>query len=372
MWFFYIFVMVNTPFLLVFGLGNVAFSATFVIQWILIIALFDLYYVLPLFPLMFISGIDYYVYNLIPVVLSILLLNEGLKRGFGIVPIKLAHFNRYFFTFTVLLGFSQWFMKDIWKVLIPFQLISSFRGSAFQIEPSFLAFPLFIYISYQLFLLEQTGNKRIAYETIFVSALAVIITSSISVFLTSLYSFISLRKISPRTMLLVLIIPAIIIGFSIWIFSPRIERITEYLSSIENLTDVIIYGSIAIGSWRNIPDVIVLTNIDKFIFPSSNVLGLRETISKLGARYGFGWLSATFNVFTSAIITLGLLPLISILVILFIIKLPILNNVVVNNIKFVLTIYAIIIITFFIPKGAVFSWFLVGSILHLNIKKTVS
>ncbi|APT76068.1 hypothetical protein LN42_06495 [Marinitoga sp. 1137] len=371
-WIIYIFIMVNTPLLKIMHLGKIAFSSTFLIQWILIISLFDLYYILPLFFLLIVPDFSYYSYNLIAVILSINLFNIGLRKGLNIIPEKLLYFNKYFFLITILLGFSQWFLRDIWNNIIPFQIIPYFRGSAFQIEPSFLAFPLLIYISFQLVLFEKNKKNKLIYETIIVSMLTIIMTKSISVFLISIFSFSLIKKLSLKQFFIIMFFIVIVFIILTINFYPRLEKIFDIFPNLKSykFIEILLLISKYTNSWRNVPDIIIFSNAKYFLFPGSPY-NIRYKISVLGEEYGYGWLEATFNIFSSAIIIFGFLGIMYIFFFLILMNYRIFDKIIINNRLFFI-IYGILIVTFYIPKGAVFSWFLLGGIFKTNRLKNFS
>lgn len=372
LWFFYIFAMVNTPILQILGVGEIAFSITFIIQVLLLTFAFRLYYLLPMFVLLFFSQVSYYFYNAIFVLFSLILFNKGIKQNSTIFSKKLLNFNRIFFPITVLIGFIQWFIKDIWQKLIPFQRFGNFRGSLFQIEPSFVAYPLLIYIAFQFTLKIYDNNEnfgdKIFYETMIVSILSVVVTKSISVLLILPLNFLLIRKISLKLLVIFIMLTLLFVVIIIFPFYNRWKLVIEQISIINkmSLTDFLVGASIALGSWRNIPDAIILSNINQFLLPNSP-FHIREKKSLLGSQFGFSWLSTTFNLFSAAVVVFGVLVILIILAINLFLIFQKLMIVKLNRVPII--IYLLIVSFFFLPKGAVFSWYILGEVICLSIKK---
>ena len=377
-WFLYIYIMFNTIFLN-FLTTRDYFTVTFVVESAILVLLTKTYYLIPLFFLMFFNSVNYYAYNLLFFLMAIVIFSkviqdERLLRT--LFSYKFLKFNRIVFPCTILIAFLQWGIKDIWRKIIPFQAIPPFRGSAFQIEPSFVARPLLVYILLQIVMQQyfqttsgKAAGNRIAYETLVVAVMSVIATRSMSVLFVLPVCFALFRRMSLEEITLSLIaVPA---AFLIAVIMFR-DRLLEIFGQADS-TNLLLSLSNGAGSWRNIPDIAIARNISNFLLPS-NPQTLRYKINFFASQLGYNWLISTFNLFSAGVSAVGLLPMISILTIMLYLVLPRLSNYWINYpARFVSVLYIVFLCTFILPKGAVASWLYLGGMLSsktINIIKS--
>ena len=126
------------------------FTITFLIQIFLLVLLTKKPWFLIFFVGLLIPSIDYYIYNLMIVIIGISFFVYPLKNNKNIFfQNSIFKINRIIFPLTVLISYLQWFSSDLWLKLLPIMKVGNLRGAGFQIEPSFMALPLFIYIFLQ-------------------------------------------------------------------------------------------------------------------------------------------------------------------------------------------------------------------------------
>jgi len=133
--------------------------------------------------------------------------------------------------------------------------------------------------------------------------------------------------------------------------------------------DLFILLTISLNSWRAVPDYIILKNPNYFLVPT-DPNKLRQLIQELAEKVGFGWLDATYSLFSSIIVVFGIVITIVIFVLCFILVFwKKSTNTYRQDLLF--TIYVIFLLLFVVPKGAVALWlfflkFLMRNSLSIN------
>ncbi|MDN5341376.1 MAG: hypothetical protein PWP28_251 [Oceanotoga sp.] len=341
------------------------FTLTFLIQIFLLVLLTKKPWFLIFFIGLLIPSIEYYIFNLMIVIIGISIFIYPLKKDKNIFfENSIFKLNRSIFPLTVLISYIQWFSSDLWVNLFPIMRFGNLRGAGFQIEPSFMALPLFIYIflqhGYYINCESYLKKIRIKRETFIFAILIVIATKSISVLVILPYVFLLFSKLDIFNTFI--ISTSFISGF--FVFSDRISKIIDQINSINSLNIVFLINK-AFGSWRNIPDFAIILNPISFLFPT-NPTNLRDKINMFTSDLGYSWVISTFNYFSAMFSTLGIFLSFSIIIIIgyfFIRRYRSYNQ----KYSFLVIIYSLFIGFFILPKGAIIFWFILSSGL-INVK----
>jgi len=196
----------------------------------------------------------------------------------------------------------------IWAPIFPHMLLEFGRGAGLKAEPSLLASPLALYLVLLSGRIEGLCatraplRKSLFKEGIWAMVATVAVTRSISVLIVVI-CFVSVLFIQKRhAFLTVVALPAAVV-VTISVLGDRISNamVTAGGSMIDLMT-------ISVGSWRNIPDIVILSNPQAFLFPG-NPADVRIKIKTFAALLSpaFVWLENTYSIFAAGGVTVGLL-----------------------------------------------------------------
>lgn len=200
---------------------------------------------------------------------------------------------------------------DMWVSVFPeMRLGDGGRGAGLRLEPSLLVGPLSLYL---LFLFGRIGagralseqlkvRKSLVQEGIWVVLSLLILTRSISI-LTIAICFLPALPRSRRRILLPVLAAGAGLGVAILAFG---ERITQALKSASGSAADLV--TVSIGSWRNIPDLLIISNYRDFLLPG-NPAEIRAKINRFAILMdpGFAWIQNTYSTFAAGASTAGLL-----------------------------------------------------------------
>jgi len=196
----------------------------------------------------------------------------------------------------------------VWAPIFPHMLIDFGRGAGLKAEPSLLASPLALYLVLLAGRMEGLRatraplRKSLFKEGIWIIVATVAVTRSISVLIIAT-CFVCVLIIQKRHVFLTIVaLPAAVV-VTVSVLGDRIRdaMVTAGGSAIDLIT-------ISVGSWRNIPDIAILSNPQAFLFPG-NPADIRIKIKTFAALLSpaFVWLENTYSIFAAGGVTVGLL-----------------------------------------------------------------
>jgi hypothetical protein len=247
----------------------------------------------------------YYAFNLFCVLATL-----GTATGFmrwaelnGPAFVQLHRLTRACLIFNLILAVWQAIDGEAWMRVFPeMYAMGNGRGGGLQTEPSLLAPPLVLYLSFCLWhYLQGTDDAfdrgKMLFEAATLSVATILVTESLSVVIVVvcfLPAFLrSLRRLIPWA-IGGAIATAIVLG----------DRIRDALSGPIVFTELI---TSAVGSWRNVPDIVILYNWQAFLLPQ-HPGEIRDKLNAFAALWNldYAWLDNTYSTFSASASTLGL------------------------------------------------------------------
>lgn len=264
-------------------------------------------------PLISTETYGYYSFNLFCVVVNLAIAYSASRsqiwksRDFE----KIHKLARTFMVLTLIIAGLQIVTDQYaWMTVFPHMSLEPGRGAGLRLEPSQIASLLCLYlialVSRREVLVGAPGAKH-ARKALFIEAILVMIfaiaeTRSITVliitgcFLPPLISFRSKRLVPAAIALLA----SLLVVYAV--LGDRIDEATQ--TSGGSVTEFV---TTSLGSWRNTPDVVILTSPADFLLPG-NPGDVRLKIHDHAVMLSplLGWLQNTFTLFSASAITLGL------------------------------------------------------------------
>lgn len=184
------------------------------------------------------------------------------------------------------------------------------RGAGIQSEPALLAGPLAIYCALLIsrvqaisFLGEPVKTrKRLTREGIFMVLAFIAVSGSLSVLLVAISILPALVLKQKRVL-----VPMIAAGLGVLAGAGLLAtRLRAALAGANG--SVLALMTVAVGSWRNVPDIVILQNPADFLLPG-NPADIRIKISTHAAQLSpeFAWVQYTYSTFAGGATTVGLL-----------------------------------------------------------------
>jgi hypothetical protein len=184
------------------------------------------------------------------------------------------------------------------------------RGAGIQSEPSLLAGPLAIYCALLICRIEAVSflgepiemRKRLMREGVITVLVLLAVSGSLSVLLAAIAIFPALVLRRKR-----ILVPIIAVSLGVLaaagIFA---ERLRETLAGANG--SVLALMTVAAGSWRNVPDIVILQSPSDYLLPG-NPVDIRVKISAHAAELSpaFAWVQNTYSTFAAGATTVGLL-----------------------------------------------------------------
>jgi hypothetical protein len=204
---------------------------------------------------------------------------------------------------------------EMWYAIFPNMSLGEAggRGAGLRSEPSLLAGPFSIYLGLLVLRVETMSvhlrqpevamrRKRLLREGAVLILLILLLTRSISV-LAIVVCF--LPSLMARRRKLILPVLAAGIGFMVTmiVFGDRVRAALRAASG--SVTDL---ATVAVGSWRSVPDLIILSNYRDFLLPG-NPSEIRTKLNGLAVMFNplFAWLENTYSTFAAGATTIGLI-----------------------------------------------------------------
>lgn len=177
------------------------------------------------------------------------------------------------------------------------------RGGGLRSEPSLLAPPLAMYLALVLWRRMQsqaggTERRRLLVEAAVLSLATLLLTRSLTVAII-LLCFLPTFTSRLRYLFISGAAGALLGATVLW------DRVREALSDGGTFAYLI---TTAVGSWRNIPDFLVLVNIRDYLLPS-NPAEVREKLNLFATMWSptLAWLDNTYSAFSASASTIGIL-----------------------------------------------------------------
>ncbi len=177
------------------------------------------------------------------------------------------------------------------------------RGGGLQTEPSLLASPFVLYLGFSLWKYVQCGGettdaRKILSEVAVLCMATIAVTRSLTVVLAALCFLPGFVKSIMRLVVYSVgcaVVTIIVLG----------SRILSAFSNSGAFTYLI---TTAVGSWRNVPDIIILSNLKAFLLPQ-DPSGIRDRISTLATWWNihFAWVENTYSTFSASASTVGII-----------------------------------------------------------------
>jgi hypothetical protein len=236
------------------------------------------------------------------------------------IAVRLQRFTRYCILITFVIGMWQVLSRpEAWTSVFDGMLLGDGgRGAGLRTEPSLQAGPLAIYLALLVWRMETAGSQEkqqgrrrwLLLEGLFVTVFMIVMTRSISVLIVAAcfapcfgLGQMLKRKLLPLTSLLGgALVTVFVLG----------DRIRQALDGSRSVADFVTMG---LGSWRNIPDLVMISNYGEFLLPGKPT-EIRDKISDLAASWhpSLGWIENTYSTFSAGASTLGLVLTICIFV----------------------------------------------------------
>jgi hypothetical protein len=252
---------------------------------------------------LFVSSYGYYAFNLFSVLAVV---GVGFKawahKDDSLGWQDVFRYSRFCVYLTLGIALWQVVMPGLWMTLFPdLQGLGGGRGAGLRTEPSLLAAPFALYLSLLVIqMLSGSASHRRAYlvEALLTISALVAITRSLSVFIAVLCFAPAL--ISRIRYFLTVGVAAIGIGAVVFA-----DRLVEGFAIANG--SMIYLLTLAVGSWRNVPDILILSNFGEYLLPG-NPAQVREHLNALAVGWipGFEWLDNTYSTFSAAATSLGL------------------------------------------------------------------
>jgi len=198
----------------------------------------------------------------------------------------------------------------IWAALFPHMLLDFGRGAGLKYEPSQLASLLSLYLVLLAVRMESldathqplTMRKSLLWEAIWAILATVAVTRSISV-LIAVACFGPVLFMRRKHVLLTGAALLAAVGVGVSALGDRIKAAIGDADG--SMTDLI---TSSLGSWRNIPDIAIVSNYSAFLIPG-NPAEIRAKIKTSVALMSpvFAWLENTYSIFAAGGVTAGLL-----------------------------------------------------------------
>ena len=261
---------------------------------------------LVLVPLMRSESLGYFAFNLFCIlgIFAVTLQSFEWARTNSMSRLSLHRLARNCLLFSLLLAMWQGQYPDIWLNTFPaMQSLGEGRGSGFRTEPSLLAPLLALYLTFVLWRLSEPQITRklrnsLVTEGMLLALLTLYFTRSFSV-----------------AIVLFFLLPAFVHKIRYLIFSgiagagilsvALASRVSDAFSTGGDFTYLI---TSAVGSWRNVPDIVILANASSYLLPG-NPGDLRNKIHMLIAIWNpdYLWLDSTYSMFSACASTLGII-----------------------------------------------------------------
>jgi hypothetical protein len=211
----------------------------------------------------------------------------------------------------VLAGAQAMTNPDAWMAVLPRLHIEEGRGAGLRIEPSEVSSLLALYLVLlvgRMWTVARAGDYRkhhnkLVGEAVLTIILSVVFTRSLTVLLVASCFIPVLFLIRRKQIVFTAAILVITAGaLSVTLFGDRIHDATATSSGslVEFLTT-------SLGSWRNTPDVLILSSPADFLLPgppSEVRLKIHDHAVMLSPL--LGWIQNTFSTFSAASISVGL------------------------------------------------------------------
>lgn len=203
----------------------------------------------------------------------------------------------------VLAGWQAVDGKDWLNIFPAMYAIGNGRGSGMRTEPSLLAAPLAIYLALVLWRRSQLEagdltRTNLTFEAAALGSATLCLTRSLSVAII-LVCFLPAFAVRLRYLARSVTLGTCLVMILFW------NRISDALADASTFADLI---TTSVGSWRNIPDIVILANIRDYLLPP-NPANARETLNLFTAIWNpaFAWLDNTYSAFSASASTLGIL-----------------------------------------------------------------
>lgn len=208
----------------------------------------------------------------------------------------------------ILCGLQIVSSPSIWMSIIPGIILPGGRGAGLRSEPSLLAGPLMVYLSFLVLRLRAavslgetcSSQKKMLLEASLLVISALAATLSISVLIAAMV-FVPILLFRRRAMIAAVFASFCGITVTLAAFGERIRDAIE--TSSGSFQEMITIG---MASWRNIPDILVLSHIDSYLWPG-NPADIRAKLNGFAVALNpaLGWLQNTYSIFSAAVTTLG-------------------------------------------------------------------
>jgi len=260
---------------------------------------------LPLFPS---QTYGYFAYNLFCVIATF---TVAIRVGKSISAIpqsipKLYKFTRNCMYLTLFIAIWQVFDGSMWQGFFPdMSGLDTARGAGLRTEPSLLAALLAIYLSiavshlYRSRRFEQKSGSSLVFEALALILSFLLVTRSLSVLLVAVCF---IPALVPR-MRHALVAALASLSVATIVFGARIMAAVSDTGG-----SLLLLITVGIKSWRNVPDILILTNPRQYLLPG-NPAQTRDLLNSLATAWSplFAWLDNTYSTFSASASTLGLI-----------------------------------------------------------------
>jgi hypothetical protein len=199
---------------------------------------------------------------------------------------------------------------SIWVELFPRMLLTPGRGAGLKYEPSQLASLLSLYLVLLAVRVKNldalheplTMRKSLLWEAIWAILATVAVARSISVLIAAAcFGPVLFIRRKHAVLTVAAMLAAVLVAVSV-----LGDRIQAAIGDADgSMTDLI---TSSLGSWRNIPDIAIVSNYSAFLVPG-NPAEIRVKINTSVALMSpvFAWLENTYSIFAAGGVTAGLL-----------------------------------------------------------------
>ena len=254
----------------------------------------------------------YYAFNLFSVVAAVAIASSA-ARAYQLQPAGLAgllRFTRGCMVVELAIAALQAVSDpSLWMAIFTDMRLEPGRGAGLRLEPSQLSCLLALYLSLLLCHAEaappspahRPRQRRLRREALVFIVATILLTRSFSVLIIVL-CFVPALFLRGRRVAAFLAVAAVGALAGVLALGDRIRNAAA--TSGGSLAELITSG---VGSWRNVPDLLILANPGDFLLPG-NPTEVRIKIHTLAALTSpaIAWIQNTFSIFAAASVTLGL------------------------------------------------------------------
>lgn len=240
-------------------------------------------------------------------------------------------------------SFIQGLWPEFWQQLIPNATFLPLRGPGFQSEPSYLSS---IILLYYIQALSVKGKHSILAKAL-IFPIGIFLTKSLSVALVAPIYYLYLYRRLGKVPIISLAPIGLYLGLLFF---------SERLSGLDFQGDIFHSITLGVTSWRNIPDISILTDFGSFLFPSTDH---REALLRaVYQQFFLTWVTFSFSNFSTWVLSFGAIAVFPFILFLIYRVMTVHNLIQSRSVRLYLLFYCLFFVVKFDPLG----WIIIGII----------